>query len=80
MQLNAQGFVRIKPASPATKRASYLEGLDYIARNDEPCEMDYEVMIGMASVQLLAALFGMEPKNVAFDVVRVRAFIAEREA
>ena len=70
---------RIKPARSATRKASYMDGLDYIARNDEPTCMDDDEMVGMASVQLLAALFGIEPRWVAFDVVRIRGFI-QRES
>ena len=64
---------RIKPAQAATKRPSYMDGLDYIALNDEPTEMDRDQIAGLPSVHLLAALFGMEACNVAFDVMRIRA-------
>jgi hypothetical protein len=54
------------------KRASYREGVEIIALNDEPTEMDPEAMIGFASVMLLAALFGVEQSRVAADVVKFR--------
>lgn len=40
-----------------SKRASYREGIEYIALNDEPAELDVEQIQGYISVQLLAALF-----------------------
>lgn len=76
------GIFRIKPRKPATRRASYLDGLDYIARNDESGAdeaLDADFMQGMASVQLLATLFGIPAGDVAFDVVRVRKLIAKEE-
>lgn len=70
-------FYKIKPHTAATQRPTYMDGLDYIARNDEPEDMDPNQMAGMASVGLLAALFGIPATAVAFDVVRIRAFISE---
>lgn len=72
-------FYRIKPHTPATRKPSYMDGLDYIARNDESAEMDKDAVTGMASVHLLAALFGVPAAAVAFDVVRIRALIAKNE-
>lgn len=54
------------------KRASYREGVEWIARNDEPEEMSAEVMAGMVSVSLLADLFGKEAVEVASAVIRFR--------
>lgn len=54
------------------KRASYREGIEIIALNDEPAELDAEFMTGMATVLLLAELFGVTQERVAKDVVRFR--------
>lgn len=54
------------------KRASYREGVQWIAQNDECGEMSAEVMAGMVSVNLLADLFGKEPAEVAAAVIRTR--------
>lgn len=54
------------------KRASYREGVEIIALNDEVAELDEEVVTGLASVMLLAELFGVEQARVARDVVRFR--------
>lgn len=70
---------RIKPAQPATRRPSYLDGLDYIAHNDEPTCMSADEMTGMPSVQLLGVLFGMPAGAVAFDVIRIRTLIQKEE-
>jgi hypothetical protein len=54
------------------KRASYRDGIAWIALNDEPTEMDAQVVGGFISTILLADLFGVEPARVAEDVVRYR--------
>lgn len=54
------------------KRASYREGVAWIALNDEPEEMDQESVKGYISVLLLADLFGKEPEDVAVDVLSYR--------
>lgn len=54
------------------KRASYREGVEIIALNDEALEMDPSVMVGMATVLLLAALFGTQQERVAADVIKYR--------
>lgn len=54
------------------KRASYREGIEIIALNDEPEEMRPEEMFGFASVMLLAGLFGVSQERVAADVVKYR--------
>lgn len=54
------------------KRASYREAIEIIALNDEPEELDEEVMLGMATVMLTASIFGVEQARVARDVVRYR--------
>jgi len=54
------------------KRASYREGVEIIALNDEAGELDCKEMVGMATVMLLAELFGKSQETVAADVVRFR--------
>lgn len=54
------------------KRASYREGVEYIALNDEPGIMKAEDCVGMCTVGLLAALFGVTQQRVAEDVVKYR--------
>lgn len=54
------------------KRASYREGIQIIAFNDEPLCMDEEEMFGMCTVMMLAALFEVPQERVARDVVRLR--------
>jgi hypothetical protein len=60
------------------KRASYRHGVEIIALNDEPAEMDVEVVSAMISVALLADLFGIESLRVAGDVVRYRTDAASK--
>lgn len=54
------------------KRASYRDGINVIAYNDEPSEMNPANLIGTISVMLLAELFGVSQEKVAQDVVRCR--------
>lgn len=65
------------PRGGATiKRASYREGVAWIALNDDPGEdhaLDPSEIQSMITVALLADLFGKEPYYVAVDVVRYRA-------
>lgn len=61
------------------KRASYRNGIDFIACNDEPGEMDPDAIKGMPSVFLLAELFGVTQEKVAADVVRLRKKLAKKE-
>lgn len=60
------------------KRASYRDGIDFIALNDEPEELDEEVVGGLATVLLLSELFGVPRERVARDVVRYRKGEAKR--
>ncbi len=55
------------------KRASYRDAIDFIACNDESAETDPETVQSLASVLLVACIFGTEPERVARDVVRLRA-------
>lgn len=54
------------------KRASYRHGVEIIALNDEPSDLDVSNVESLISVTLLADLFGLEPTRVAGDVVRYR--------
>ena len=54
------------------KRASYREGVYWIARNDEPTEGDAATIAGLISTLLLADLFHVDPERVARDVLRER--------
>ena len=75
-----------------TKRASYREGVEWIALNDnagdddpEKCGTDGEAqremignIAGYISTLLLADLFGADPAMVAHDIFRKRAQAAEK--
>jgi len=54
------------------KRASYREGVAWIAENDEPAESDPETIGSLVSVLLLADLFAVEPERVVADIIKFR--------
>lgn len=54
------------------KRASYREGVSWIAWNDEPEDGDPENVAGYISTGLLADIFHVERERVAEDIVRYR--------
>jgi len=54
------------------KRASYRNGVIWIAYNDEPGETDPEAIGSLISVMLLADLFGVDYKKVVKDIVKCR--------
>lgn len=54
------------------KRASYRQAVELIALNDEPECMNADDVSGLASVVIIADLFGIEPARLAADVVRFR--------
>lgn len=54
------------------KRASYREGVEVIAMNDEPTEMEVSNVIGTPTCMLLAVLFDVSQDRVAEDVVKYR--------
>jgi hypothetical protein len=54
------------------KRASYRDGVEWIAFNDEPGSRDAEEVAGYVSTCLLADLFGKDRATVAKDIVRAR--------
>lgn len=53
-------------------RASYRKGVEIIALNDEPGDMDVTSVASFTTVGLLADLFGKTTEEVAKDVVRFR--------
>lgn len=55
-----------------SKRASFREGVAWIAWNDEPDERDPENVAGFISTGLLADLFGKDAEDVAKTIVRFR--------
>ncbi len=57
---------------PTNVAHSYMFGVRWIAENDEPMEMDVEVVQGMVSVLLLSDLYNVNEKVVARDVVEER--------
>ena len=59
-----------------SRRASYRFGVQWIADNDEPGDLDPEDVAYYVTTLLLADLFGKEPEAVAADIVRRR----EKEA
>jgi hypothetical protein len=59
-------------AGALVKRASYRRGIELVALNDEPGELDAEVVQTQISVILLADLFEIPVERVARDVVRIR--------
>lgn len=61
------------------KRASYREAAWWIALNDEPLELDLEVVESFISVGLVADIFGVSMERVARDVVRYRKQQARAE-
>ena len=52
--------------------ASYRAGVEWIALNDEPQEMDLEAISGYISTILLAVVFDKNIDKVAQDVLRFR--------
>lgn len=54
------------------KRASYREGIEIIALNDN-CDVNtVDELVGTTTVFLLAHLFGVEQERVAADVIKFR--------
>ena len=47
------------------RRASYRTGVAWVAENDEPNELDAEIIAGFISTSLLADLFGKSVEAVA---------------
>lgn len=58
--------------SPSRKRASYREGVAWIALNDEPTDLDPDSVASYISTALLADLFGKDTSEVAKAIVSYR--------
>lgn len=54
------------------KRASYRDGVDFIAMNDEPHDLDVEQIASYTTVVLMAQLFGTTEEKIAADILRIR--------
>lgn len=70
-------WAEIEAEKPPRKVASYREGIEFIAMNDEPTNLcddpDAPDYVGaMPTCHLLAVLFGKDVHDVARDVVRFR--------
>ena len=69
------GFAFAQEGSNRMKRASYREGIAFIALNDDPGDanaLDEKWVRGYVTVVLMSELFGVETDRVARDVVRYR--------
>jgi hypothetical protein len=64
------------------KRASYRHAVELIALNDEPSEMDAEIVAGLASVVIVSGMFDVDEDKLARDVVRYRYLerVTDRES
>jgi hypothetical protein len=60
------------------KRASYREGVAWIAFNDDPENLNPEEVAYYISSLLLSDLFDVEPERVGRDVVRKRKQLAKQ--
>ena len=63
------------------KRASYREAVEYIALNDGPGDPeaeDQDTVMGLVTVGLVVAIFGVTHARAASDVIKIRE--REREA
>lgn len=54
-------------------RASYRKAIEYVALNDEPRFTQVDEVIGMATVQLVSEIFGVEDTRVTEDVLKFRS-------
>lgn len=54
------------------KRASYRNGIDFIAFNDKPLELDVGRTATLISVVLMSELFGVPIEEIAKQVIRKR--------
>lgn len=54
------------------KSMPYEFGVEWIAMNDEPNELDWNEVSGFISVCLLADMFNLSQEKVAIDIVRFR--------
>lgn len=61
------------------KKHFYERGVEFIAYNDEPLDMDPESVRAYVSTILLAEVFNRPPEEVAQDVLRYRQLERLRE-
>jgi hypothetical protein len=54
------------------KSPKYRYGVQWIADNDEPSELDLDAISGYISTLLLADMFGLDEPSVASDILDVR--------
>jgi len=54
------------------KRASIKHAIEWIAENDEPEELDEELVKGQITVLLIADIFGKERIDIANKIVKYR--------
>lgn len=64
-------MARAKRLKPEFK-ALYQKGIDIIALNDEPLEMNVRIISEMISTSLIADMFDFNPLKVARDIKRIR--------
>lgn len=75
MKSASQVLATLRQRPRLRKRASYREGVEWIALNDDAGSPDAQVrdvVAGYISTCLLADLFGFARERVAKDVVRYR--------
>lgn len=58
------------------RKPTVTEAVEWIVMNDEPEEMDAEVVAEQISVMMVADLFGQTPKHVARKVINRRKAMA----
>ena len=61
------------------RRASYRAGVEFIAMNDDPDNMDLGDIRASLTVGLLAELFGVDTDRAAQDVANLRWKNRQRE-
>jgi hypothetical protein len=60
------------------RNPTITEAYEWIALNDEPDELDPEVVAETISVQLIADIFGRTPEHVGRKVVNLRKSMIRR--
>jgi hypothetical protein len=58
------------------RKPTITEAYEWIAHNDEPDEMDEEVVAGFVTVALVADVFGATTTHVAKRVIQIRKRMA----
>jgi hypothetical protein len=60
------------PRENYDQRRTYREAIEWIAYNDEPTLLDRMQISELISVCLVSDVFGVEPINVAMDIIHIR--------